>query len=445
MVFINRSLELEEIREILDSKKFELIIIYGRRRIGKTELILHSTKDQKRIYYLGVGRQNLDRFYSVCGNYDPAVLTLRKDYEIILTDLSKKVNVIIFDEFQNLIMEDSNILNILQSVIDQKLKSTSLKLFLLGSSVSMLKSYILSYKSPLYGRRTGAIKLQSINFFELKSFFPWASVKELIEIYGFTDGIPQYLIQVNKTFWSWLEENLLKKRSFLHDEVDFLLRYEFENPNTYKSILQAIAFGKTKLNEIRIYCKMERTDLSPYLRNLIEVDLIVREIPITENLKSRMGRYYIKDNFLKFWFRFIFPNVSSIEARIFNVALIQSNYSEYLGRIYENIAKQYLIRTKLFEFSKIGRWWWKKNEIDLVALNELTKEILFVECKWQDNINPQEILIKLKEKTKQVKWNLDDRKEFYALFARNFTRKISKYNGKKVFCIDLMDIEKMLN
>ncbi|MHA1720287.1 MAG: ATP-binding protein [Promethearchaeota archaeon] len=445
MNFIDRNSELEEIREVLESKKFELIIIYGRRRIGKTALILHSTEGMKRIYYLGVGRQNLDRFYRECGNYNKEFLSLRKDFDVLFSELSKKVNIVILDEFQNLIMEDSNILHILQSVIDQKLKNTNLKVFLLGSSISILKSTLLNYKSPLYGRRTGSIKLQSIGFFNLRSFFPWADVKELIEIYGFTDGIPQYLIQVNKSFWNWLEDNLIKERSFLRDEIDFLLRYEFDNPNTYMSILQAIAFGKTKLNEIRNFCKMNRTDLSPYLRNLMEVDLIMREVPITEKLKSRFGRYYIKDNFLKFWFRFIFPNISAIEAKIFDITLIQANYSQFLGRIFEDVAKQYLIKAKIFKFSKIGRWWWKDIEIDLVALNDLTNEIFFVECKWKRNVDPEEILAKLDDKVRFVKWHLDNRIEFFGVIARNFTHKISKFHGKKVFCIDLKDIDKLIN
>jgi uncharacterized protein len=440
MEFKNRKNETREIKEILSSKKFEFLILYGRRRIGKTELILHATKNKKTLYYLAVGEKNIERFYNSCKLIDRNVANLRKDFEVLVDYLKDKIDVLIIDEFQNLIKEDKNILHVFQSLIDTKLKNSKMKLVLLGSSVSMITSKVLDYKSPLYGRKTYSMKLKPINFFDLREFFPKKSAEELTEIYGFADGIPYYLIKITRPFWKFLEKETFEDKGFIRDEVDFLMRYEFEDASTYKLILEAIANGKTKLGEIKDFIHVSRTDLSPYLKNLIEVDLIKREIPVTENTKSRNGRYYLKDNFLKFWFKYIYPNLSSIESKVFNVDLIKREYSEFLGGIFESVSKEYLIRSKIFEFNKIGRWWHKDKEIDILALDEKDKKILFCECKWKEKVNAEKILRELKEKTKYVEWNNQNRNESFVVFAKSFSKKIKEFQGNKVYCFDLKDL-----
>lgn len=439
--FKNRKKELGELGEVLESDNFELFIIYGRRRIGKTELILNATKNKKRLYYLATGENNLERFYNVCVNFDREAANLKKDWEVLFNFLKNRADAVILDEFQNMIHEDKNILNIFQSITDITLKDSKLKLFLLGSSVSIMTSKVLSYKSPLYGRRTGSFKLKPIPFYDLNGFFPGANQKQLIEFYAFADGIPFYLIKVKGDFWQWLTDEIQKEKSFLKDEVDFLMRYEFEDPGTYKLILEAIARGNTKLNEIKNFIKVRRTDLTPYLRNLAEIGFIKRTVPVTENIKSRAGRYYITDNFLKFWFRYIYPNLSAIEEGIFDPETVKKDYNTYLGSIFEDVAKQYLIKVirDLFKFTEIGRWWHRDKEIDIVALNSQTKEILFVECKWQDRVSANKILKELKEKAGHVKWHNGKRKEHYAIIARSFKQKIKEPN---LLLFDLQDLEK---
>jgi Predicted ATPase (AAA+ superfamily) len=442
--FKNREKELEAIKEYLKSNKFELLIIYGRRRIGKTELVLEATKNVKRIYYLATTEKNLERFYSLCSKHFPEISKLRMDWEVLFDYLKDKVDVIIIDEFQNLIEEDKNIMSVFQSVVDLIFKNSKVKLLLIGSSVSMITSHILSYKSPLYGRRTGSMEIGPISFFNLKKFFPNFDVEQLIEIFGFADGIPFYLVKINKEFWSWLEEELKRKDTFLKDEVDFMMKYEFEDASTYKLILEAIAFGKTKINEIKDYIKVRRTDITPYLKNLLEVKMVKRLVPITEKEKSRHGRYYISDNFLKFWFRYIYENLSSIEEGIFDVNTIKQSYNVYLGEVFEEVCRQFLIknRERIFPFTKIGKWWYKDKEIDIVAFNEHSKEILFCECKWKEEVNAKEILQELKEKAQYVDWNKNERKVYYAIFAKSFKKKAE---DKNVFYFELNDIEECLN
>jgi len=207
--------------------------------------------------------------------------------------------------------------------------------------------------------------------------------------------------------------------------------------------LEAIAFGKTTVNEIKDYIKAKRTDISPYLKNLIEVKVIKRVVPVTKRKKSRFGRYFLPDNFLKFWFRYIYPNLGSIEEGIFDIGIIKQDYNTYLDEVFEEVCKQFLVknRGRVFPFSKIDKWWHKDKEIDIVALNEQSKEIVFCECKWKENVNSERILEELKEKSMHVDWYKNERKEYYAIFAKSFERKIKE---KNVFLFDLNDIEKCL-
>ena len=442
--FKDRKVEMKELKETLDKRGFAFEIIYGRRRIGKTELILQATKNKRRVYYLATGENNLERFYNVCVDYDKNVGKLKKDYEVLFDYLKDNTEVIIIDEFQNIIKENPEFLNLFQAIIDIKLKNSNLKLFILGSSVSMITSKVLSYQSPVYGRKTASLKLKNISFLDLKEFFPKADAEEIIRIYGFADGIPFYLIKIDKRFWSWIEDELKREKGFLRDEVDFLMKLEFEDSSTYKLILNAIANGKNTINEIKDFIKVQRTDITPYIRNLIEVDFIKREVPITENQKSRFGRYYLKDNFLKFWFRYIYSNLSSLEQGIFKVDSIKRDYSSYLGQIFEEVVKQSLTSFEFFDFSKMGRWWHKEKEIDIVALNEESKEALFGECKFQDKVNAEKIVFGLKDKAQYVDWENEKRKESYAVFAKSFSKKIDKFEGSKVYCYDLNDIGKII-
>jgi len=447
--FKNRFRELSELREVLNSDKFEFIIIYGRRRVGKTELILKATENTRRFYFLATEKDNLRRFYESCLNYSKDFEHVKMSWEAIFNTLKNKTSVIIIDEFQNMIKEDKSILSTFQLIIDTILKQTRIKLFLLGSSISIITSETLSYKSPLYGRRTGSFLLKPVKFKDLTHFFK-TSVEELIKIYSFADGIPHYLNMIKPPFTKWLNEKLHKRRSFIKDEIDFLTRYEFEDPSTYKLILKAIALGKTKVSEIRDYLNLKRTDLSQYLRNLINVGMIKREVPITESIKSKQGRYYIIDNFLNFWFRFIFPNLSLVEEGVFT--LNTTEFNQYLGLVFEKVCKEFLLNTRIINYTRIGKQWGKfkgekgKNtyEIDIIALNENTKEILFSECKWKNRVNAERIIRDLVRKAEHVNWFNKERKEEFCVFAKSFSKKITEFNGKKTHCFDLKDIERML-
>ncbi len=411
--FVNRMEELGALKRVFNSDRFEFIIIYGRRRIGKTRLVLEAVKDKEYIYYLSVERGNLERFRRTASRQVGELKYVREDWESYFYFLKDKI--VIIDEFPNLIREDKAVLSIFQKIVDTMLLDTKTKLILIGSSISMIKEKVLSYKSPLYGRRTGQIRLKPLNFKHLREFFPNVSPRELVEIYGFTDGVPYYIEKVKTPFWNWLNRELADPKSFLREEGDFILRYEFEEVGTYKRILEAIAAGRTKLGEIKSFVRRE--SISEYMKNLIELELIDYIKPI---IGGRRGIYRIKDNFTRFWYRYIYPNLSEIEAGLYIVNDIRRDYDSYLGEVYEKIALEHIIHEikegRLPIVNKIGKWWHRGEEIDIVGLKG--RDIgIFVEVKWS-NLTYKDVKRVYQELITKSRW-FNVRKKVYIIVCRS--------------------------
>ncbi len=413
--FIDRSSELEALQRILESPRFELAIIYGRRRVGKTRLVLQALKGKRYIYYLAVESGNLERFRRTASKLIPELRYVREDWEAYFHFL--KDWVVVIDEFPNLIAEDKTVVSLFQKIVDTVLHGTKTKLLLVGSSVSMMKNAVLSYKSPLYGRRTAQLKIGPLPFTALREFFPSASPRELVEIYGFADGIPYYLEKVETPFWEWLDRELRDPKSFLRYEGDFLLRYEFEDTGTYKRILEAIASGKTRLGEIKGF--VGKSSITEYLKNLMEVELVEHVKPVTG---GRRGVYRIKDNFTRFWFRYIYPYLSEIELGIYGAEDVKKSYDDYLGMTYEKIALQFIAqlirRGELPAVKKLGPWWSKGEEIDIVGLNG-RKTGIFVEVKWS-SLSPRK-LERIYESLVANASHIDVDERIYVVVCRSYT------------------------
>ncbi|MFH1126563.1 MAG: ATP-binding protein [archaeon] len=451
MKFINRKRELRALKDKLDSANLEFYVIYGRRRVGKTTLVLASVKDKEFVYYLATEENNLRKLKDVAKRIEPRVEYAKEDLESIFSFLKDKI--VIIDEFPNLIKENPKVVSEFQRIVDVQLKGTRTKLVLLGSSISMMENYVLSYNSPLYGRKTGQLKLRALKFRELDDFFPESTIIECIEIYGFSDGIPYYLEKVDVPFWKWLDDELKKVDTFFKSEIDFLMKYEFSDVGTYKKILEAIAFGNTKLGSIKNYIGVKGTDITPYLKNLIMVELVEKSTPLIDNAKSRKGRYYIKDNFVNFWFRFINPNISFLEEAIFSSDEIRKGYSHYLGGVFERICGEFLVEKRdalPFSFQNIGRQWGTvkgaeagKNqyEIDIVTLNAQTNEMGFFECKYKSlkYDEAKKILDELIGKSSYVDWNTGKRREYFGLIAKKIENK-DKLREMGYLVFDLEDM-----
>lgn len=461
-MFVNRESELNFLINKYRNKGFDFIVIYGRRRVGKTELVKQFIKDKKNIYFLADKRGtefNVERFKEKISELLGEPKVELKTFEEIFSYLLKKIGeeklIICIDEFSYLIEKDDSIPSVFQLIIDEILNKSNIMLILLGSSISLMESGVLSFKSPLYGRRTGQFKIEPLSFANVLKFFPNRELSENVFIYAVFGGIPFYLNKIdNKTVLDNIKSLILKKGEILYEEIDFLLKEELREPSTYKSILEAIAFGYSKIGEISPIAKIETRDIDKYLKVLINLGYVEKEICATEGEKSKKTIYRIKDNFFKFWFKFCLSKLSELEigreGEVFK--FIKDNLNLYIGIIFEEICKEFLRKNRIFEYKRVGRWWGYKRidtkreeiEIDICAVNEKTKEILFGECKWKEKVNALSVLNELKEKVKHVQWENEKRKENYAIFAKSFSKKAGEFEGKKVYCFDLKDIEDIL-
>lgn len=455
--FINRKDELQFLEERYMHEGLDFIIIYGRRRIGKTELIKNFVKDKPHIYMLcnkaGTGT-NITRFKREVAKYlsEPEIAT--EELEEIFSHLVQKTKdklVVVLDEFSYLVEKDNSTPSVFQAVIDEVLKDKNIMLITCGSSISMMES-LLGYKNPLYGRKTGHMRIDYLKFRYLKEFFPRYTFEENIKAYAILGGVPFYLEKFDpkKSPLENAREQILSKKGQLYEEVDFLLREELREPDVYKSILVAIAHGGSKVGEIASKAGIKASDLDRYLKVLMMLGIVKKEIPVTAK-KSKKTLYTIDDNFFEFNSLFFEPYRSDIEIeeKANLEESLRRNFNSYLGKKFEKLLRNEAIRIMSpFPVSKVGKWWGfyrenelrKELEIDAVALNEETKEILFCECKWQGKVNADKIFEELKKKARYVDWNNNTRKEHYAIVAKNF----SKRTGHAI-CIDLNELEKIVS
>ncbi len=449
MKFINRETELDFLNEKWHSDESQLIIIYGKRRVGKTELSIQFAKDKPHIYFLCeriTMRSQLKKFTEAVGEYFKDEFLPQegfKDWETAFRYLSQKNRkiAVIIDEFPYLVETDRAVPSSFQKAWDIHLKDSKIYIMLLGSSISMMERTTLFYKAPLYGRRTGQFLIKPFKFKDTKKVFPDKSFEEILSIYTTVGGTALYLNKFhNRDYLDVVKEDILKKGQPLYEEVEFLLREELKEPRNYFVILEALSLGKNKLSEIINETGFDKGTVSRYISILNDLQITRKEIPVTEKVpeKSRKGIYLIDDNFFSFWFRFIFRNRSLLEEHKTGevISKIKRALPELLAKNYEKISGEILLdaimNKKLpHKFESYGRWWDKNEEIDLVAINRQTNEILFGEVKWSNKLIGINIYEALKNKATQVVWGRKDRKEYFALFSKSGFSPEMKKTAKK--------------
>ena len=451
--FYNREAELKSLNEFYDSNGPQFFVVYGRRRVGKTELIKHFIKNRPHIYFLCDDRNDIfnikelqKQMSSLLSDSLFEKASIGSWYELfsefIKRNKAKRI-IIVIDEFPYLIKANRSVPSIFQKIWDEVISKTDIFLVICGSSISMMEKEVLAYESPLYGRRTGQWNVLPLKIKDLKKFFPGYEFEDIIKAYSVLDGIPLYLSKFDpcKEVETNMTEHIFTKGQFLYEEAEMLLREELREPGNYFMILKSIALGNTKFGDVVNHTGIDKTIVSKYLDNLLRMHVIEKRQPITTRKeKTRDSLYYLKDNYFRFWFQFVYPNRSSIEEGKPIVSQITGQLNRHFSFVFEDVCRQaiVLIRTDF----KVGRWWHKDKEIDIVAIDDAKKEILFAECKWQDNVGAERILEELKEKSQFVDWNNNNRKEHFAIFAKSFKK---KFEEKNVSLFDLKDVEKILH
>jgi hypothetical protein len=437
MKFYDREGEIKKLRTLTSLDKSTMIVIYGRRRVGKTRLVQHVFGIDSFYFFVTEKEERLilDDFRTIlmerC-DYVPNFMDFDDFFGFLFT-LSDK-EIFIFDEFQNFKKINTSVFSIIQKYWDKYQDERNYSLLFLGSYIGLMKHLFKDYKTPLFGRSDALFNLKPLQYDVCKDILMDLEISTFVEIYSIFGGVPKYyelLEKVNdRKLMNIISEQFLDIGAPLLDEGTNVLISEFGTQyRIYFSIIEAIASGASTLNDISNRTGIKNTSLGPYMSDLInEYEILVRKVPVNEKAsKSKKGRYFIKDNFFKFWFRFIHKNRGFIESGRpeYVLSKIESELDQYIGPVFENICVEFLYRSndekKLqFVFRNIGSWWNRKgDEIDIVALNDDTKDILMGECKWNNRKMDVDILTKLKDKKNLIKWNLNARTEHYCLFSKS--------------------------
>ncbi|GBE54179.1 MAG TPA: ATP-binding protein [Euryarchaeota archaeon] len=449
--FINRGNEISLLEEEWKKENGRLIVLYGRRRIGKTRLLMEFTKDRKGVFYIAEdssARIQINGLKNSIADFlgDSLLKTLEiKDWSQLFEYLAKNMPeerfYLIIDEFSYLIKSDKRILSVLQRLWDTIFSHSPIVMVLSGSMLGLMSEMVLSYASPLYGRRTRDIHLEELPLKHARKFLS-LPVEEAMKLYFITGGVPEYLLKAAEynSLSRFLEKELLNKTGYFYNEPYFIISQEFRELKTYFSILNAIAYGNTRPADIANFVGIEARRIYPYLENLIRLGFIERQTSILGSPKK--GIYFIKDSLFDFWFNFVFRYKEEIEREIFSQK--SGDMSGYYGKKFENFVRKEIF-PHLLNYSKIGRWWHREEEIDIVAINEPGKDIAFFECKWSKlkGRDVERIIKELRRKAKYVKWGNNDRNEQFGVIARHIEdKKILREAGFLLY--DMEDFERIL-
>lgn len=440
-MFIGRDRELKTLDKLYHSGKFEFVVIYGRRRVGKTALINHFIDDKQSIYFMGVEsneKQNLENLsksileYSNGIGTDTYFASYQAALEYVFKLAEKERVILTIDEYPYVARGSKSLASTLQLLIDKYKDTSKMMLILCGSSMSYMEDHVLAYKAPLYGRRTAQMKIMPFDFEESCRYLKNMSDEEKAIIYGIVGGTPQYLLQINDKMS--VEENIrntfLNPMSFLYEEPMNLLKQEVREPAIYTAIITAIATGYSRMSEISTKVGEDTNICSGYLKNLINLGIIKKETPYGEKT-SKKSIYSIEDNMFCFWYRFVLDNNSIIVRGAADLVYkkIEAQLSDYMGRVFEDISAQYLWKQLLtgnspVEFTSLGRWWGndpKKKcqaEIDIMGEQD-SNTALFAECKWRNENVDLDVLETLIDRSRLFHYT----KMHYFLFSKNgFTK-----------------------
>jgi AAA+ ATPase superfamily predicted ATPase len=436
-MFIDRRPELEMLEKCYGSDRAELFVLYGRRRVGKTELLAQFCSGKPHVFFVAdlnaepVLRAALSSAVNRALLPPEALSAVYPAWDDIFRLLASHAQeerlVVVLDEFTYLTEAHPPRASPLQRLWDSDLRRSNLMLILCGSYVGMMEREVLSYQAPLYGRRTGQHLLEPLSFHNAKPFFAHLDPVDQVRAYGIFGGTPAYLqeLPAGDTLETLVADHVLTRGTYLYDEVRFLLQQELREPRQYFAIMEAIASGRTQQNEIKQATGID--SVSAYLSALQGLRLVERTVPATETRphKSRLGLYRLPDHFFRFWFRFVHPNRTLLEQGGAEVALqnyVRPPLDQFIGPVFEQVCQQFLWRVGLrgdlpFMPERIGGWWRANAEIDVIALGK--DEALLLECRWTGRPVGVDVLRSLESKKSLVQRDLGSRSVLYGLCARS--------------------------
>jgi len=463
-MFVGREAELKFLNDKYESDEGQLIVLYGRRRVGKTETLREFCKDKPHLFFSctqTTDKVQLRNFSARILKEDiPAkhYISEFEDWEkafraVLDLPYGDKKKLLVIDEFPYMCHANSSIPSILQNLWDTELSRSNVMIILCGSAMSFIEKELLAEKNPLYGRATGIYKMKEMGFYDVAKFFPDYSARDKVIAYAVLGGIPHYLRQWNPklSVGDNIKKNILTKGCVLYSEVEFLLHQELRETAIYNTIIEAVAMGNTKLNDISQKSLVEDTSkTSVYLKNLIELGIVEREFSVDAKIKERVGvsrgLYRLTDNFFRFWYAFGFANYSQLEDGDVDGVyeyVIKPSLHEFASFAFEDVCREFVRQMQKknelpFRYTKMGRWFGKttvrdnkkevalriaETEIDVLCVDKNGENYLVGECKFKgtpfsysDYLDTLAKLTPLKEKADF----------YYALFSESgFDEKIA--------------------
>lgn len=448
--FVGRLDELEYLQTSYNSKKFEFCILYGRRRVGKTLLVSKFCEDKKAVFHMGkIGSEKKELEALSLAISDTLLESSMVNFETFedalkfLAEWAKKQRLIfVIDEFPYFANSIVSTMSTLQHAIDHYLSETKLMIILTGSSVSFMEQEVLGHKSPLFGRKSAVIHLKPLSLNESAILCNRNGIESVI-VQAMTGGVPQYVKYFSDNSISLeeaIQNNWFNKGGLLYQEPQFLLSMETRNSGKYLQVLEILASGKNKLNEIATKLNLSTANIAATLNTLVELGIVEKEYPFEQN-QSKRGIWKIIDPLFAFHLKFIYPYLSVLEQGKIDgpLEVLKEGLNQYVGQQFEQICHIYFLKNTKLAITSIRRWWGpnpktKTNEeIDLVAIDN-KGYMVFGECKWTNNKVGLSVFKELKRKSELL--NASDNKEYWLFSKNGFTEELIESKLAKLICVE---------
>ncbi|MDO4443061.1 MAG: ATP-binding protein [Slackia sp.] len=465
-MFVGRERELAEMNRLYDAPGFQMLVLYGRRRVGKTTLIEEFSRSRRTLFFtakIQVDKENLSDFSkTVYDFFDlptsmPPFGTWDDAFDFVVEQSRDERIVLVFDEFPYAAKANPSLPSIMQIAIDRRMKGSNIYLILSGSNQGFMESEVLGRESPLFGRRTAQLKLSAFGYLDSARMLEGISLEDQVKYYSCIGGTPYYLslVDAGDSFENNIKRLFFEKMGFLYEEPLMLLRQELREPTVYASVLGAIGQGAVKAKEIADRLGIERTAAARYIATLRALGIIERKVPFGENVEtSRKGIYVFNEGCFAYWYRFVKPYVGEIEQGAGPLVADQVAFgdalSTYVGQRFEGICREWLRTQALsgrlpFSAISFGQWWGadplkkSQTDIDAVAANRLTRQALFGECKWRESFDETAALARVQDEAPRLIGGYGD--VWAALFTKRSvsagTKRKAVASGGRILLIDL--------
>ena len=444
MKFAAREQELRLLDDLYKRQGAQFLILYGRRRIGKTRLLTHWAENtgERVLYWMATQTSTTNQLrkfsQALWQHLNPGAAVEPSfsytSWSAAFAEVRRLAEnerfVLILDEFTYVMQADPEVPSLIQQVWDHQLKDTQVFLILSGSLAGIIQRSALDYQSPLYGRATARLKLQPLPFGALGELLPRFTVEQRVAVYTMTGGVPAYieLFDDRLNILQNLHERIATATNVMLTDAAFLLHEQLDEPRNYMAILESIGAGYHRLSEIATMSGIDRSNISKYLSVLDELGYVERRVPATVRRpeRSRKGRYVIVDPYLRFYFRFLAPNLAAIErGRVRQtISLLEDHLADFIGtHTFEELAREWVhVRAEMGDFpflpERVGSFWSRKAQVDVLAINWRTKDILLGECKWERGLTGRKVIQMLVEKTDRVVPSSGEWTVYYAFFSR---------------------------